>query len=417
MIIDPPFVLRRERISRRTSVRFTHLAETIGRAYEPANTQIDALQRAYESTGEFLVACPEFDGLMAQVHAHGSRQLGAMVRPSQQRDGWDIDLVARLTREALQRYGGEQGAALLLRHLFTALERYAARHDLAIERHERCVTLVYAGGMRADFAPVIDDPLYGVLQGEHHGRIPDRELRRYLSTNPRGYCLEFDRVARIPPNFPMVEKLAAEFNEARRADVLPLPDPDTVFGRLASRYVQAGKIHRNVAFASAPGTSDLRPPSFFLTSLIASGYARQAPQPHDGPLDLFQDIVEHLHEPIQRYRRPDGTEHWELFNPTAQHDNLAAAMNDPAMQAAFWAWHARLRADLCEIQEVIEQQRGLDEVLRVVERAFGRPAATALATDNSGRREAQRNAGRSVYLAAGTTPVAAAAVPHTYFGG
>jgi hypothetical protein len=33
------------------------------------------------------------------------------------------------------------------------------------------------------------------------------------------------------------------------------------------------------------------------------------------------------------------------------------------------------------------------------------------------RRETQRAAGHSVYLAAGTTPVAAAAAPHTYFGG
>lgn len=418
MIIDPPPLLRRSRISRRASVRFAHLAETIGRAYEPTDTQLAALQRAYETTAEYLTACPEFEGLLAQVHAHGSRQLGTIVRPSLERDGWDIDLVARLAGAALQRYGGDQGPTLLLRHLFSALQRYAERHGLGIERHERCVTLIYAGGMRADFAPIIDDPLYAVAHGDHHGRIPDRELRRYLSTNPRGYCIEFDRVARIQPNFPMVEKLAAEINEARRADVLPLPAPSAVFERLLSRFVQAGKIHRNVAFTSGNASGlDLRPSSFFLTTLIAAGYEREARLPHDGPLDLFQDIVEHLHEPIQRHHYADGTEHWTLFNPTAKNDNLAASMNDPAMQAAFWAWHGRLRADLIEIQQVIEEQRGLDEVLKVVERAFGRPAATTLATDNSDRREAQRASGRAVYLAAGTTPIASGAAAHTYFGG
>src|SRR5688572_19600485 len=104
MIIDPPSVLRPERVSRRASARFTHLAETIARAYEPTDTQLAELQRAYESTGEFLVDCPEFDGLLTQVHAHGSRPLGTIVRPSLQRDGWDIDLVARLARAALDRY-------------------------------------------------------------------------------------------------------------------------------------------------------------------------------------------------------------------------------------------------------------------------------------------------------------------------
>src|SRR5262245_47653808 len=195
---DIPTNLPRRSASLAASTRFLYIAEAIARAYEPTATQLADLQRAYESTGEYLVAAPEFEGLLLQVYAHGSRQQGNMVRPADPaRDGYDIDLVARLARGALAKYSGQQGVTLLLQHLFAVLARYSARHSLSIKRWERCVTLTYAGGMRADFATIIDDPLHAVQYGDTHGRIPDRELRQYVVTNPRGLCQAYDAVARI----------------------------------------------------------------------------------------------------------------------------------------------------------------------------------------------------------------------------
>ena len=184
--IEPP----RRRFSVGASARFFYLGEAIARVYEPTQTQLSDLDRAYQSTGEYLVTCPEFDGLLYLVHAHGSRQLGTMVRPMEEyREGFDIDLAACLTREGLQRYGGAGGPARLINDLYAALKRYADRHNLKIERDDRCVTITYAGGMKADFAPIIDDASHVVLHGETHGRIPDRDLQRYMSTNPRA-CLD-----------------------------------------------------------------------------------------------------------------------------------------------------------------------------------------------------------------------------------
>lgn len=94
--IEPP----RRRFSVGASARFFYLGEAIARVYEPTQTQLSDLDRAYQSTGEYLVTCPEFDGLLYLVHAHGSRQLGTMVRPMEEyREGFDIDLAACLTRE------------------------------------------------------------------------------------------------------------------------------------------------------------------------------------------------------------------------------------------------------------------------------------------------------------------------------
>jgi hypothetical protein len=400
------------------SARFTYLAEAIARAFEPTATQLQELERAYNATGEYLVECAELGGLVEQVHAQGSRQMGTIVRPMDaKREGFDIDLVVRLSRAALARYGGPGGPALLLEHLYSALKRYAERHGLGIERWERCVTLIYAGGMRADFAPVIDDPVHALPHGEHHGRIPDRDRKNFLSTNPRGYCLGFDVAAKVAPVFRLSEALTANFAEARKADVEPLPEAEEVFARLLSRYVQLGKVHRNVSFADLKSGGDLAPTSVFLTSLFAKAYAILAPQPHDGPLDLFFDIVELVPKLFEREILQFGGERWTLMNPFAQNDNLASSMNTSERQQAFVQWHAKFVEDLEALLRAVEGNHGLDAVTKAVEQAFGPRATQAVLQHNAQRRDGNRALQRAGFVVAGTVPVVTPARAHTYFGG
>ena len=396
--------------------RFTLLAEAITAAYEPTATQLQTLERAYGATGEYLATCPEFDGLLTAVHAHGSRQLGTIVRPmDKQRSGFDIDLVVRLARAAMFRYQGEDGVAKLLQHLHQALSRYAERHGLAIKRWERCVTLTYADGMCADFAPVIDDPLHAVDRGEHHGRIPDREARQYLSTNPKGYCLAFDEVARISP---MLRSIATfdSVENAKRAEVEPLPDAAQVMGRLLCRAVQLAKVHRNVMFGAFAGGDRLAPTSVFLTSLMAKAYAIEARLPHDGPLDLLLDMLARL--PTLFERQFDGRgERWVLLNPCAQRDNLAESMNTQERQAAFRQWHGKFMADLEELTVRADGAGGLSAVVKSVERSFGERASQAVLQRGAQQREDYRALGKAGFVVAGTMPVVAKARSHTYFGG
>jgi len=409
-------------VRRNTSIRgatsFAHLAETIARSCEPTATQLQELERAYNATGEYLTECPEFEGLLTNVHAQGSRSMGTMVRPlDPKREGFDIDLVARLAAAAMRKYGGQTGAELLLQHLFTALQRYADRHGLSIKRWERCVTLMYAGGMKADFAPVIDDPLYTVLKGEHHGRIPDRELKAYLSTNPKGYCLGFDDAAKTRLNFVQYEALAKSMTQDRKAGVEPLPDAEGVFARLLSRFVQLVKVHRNNAFADIPSGKDLAPTSVFLNSLVAKAYVILAPQPHDGPLDLFFDIVQLLPALFVREDLAGGHQHWSLQNPYAQNDNLAESMNTPQRQQAFDQWHSLLVQHMDKLLTAVEGSQGLDAVGKAVEDAFGSRASQAVLQSNAQRRDGNRALQRVGFVIAGTTSVTTAARAHTYFGG
>ncbi|WP_213958037.1 MULTISPECIES: nucleotidyltransferase [unclassified Variovorax] len=414
---DLPINPVRRRFSAGASAKFVFLAEAIGRVYEPTQTQLSDLDRAYQSTGEYLAACAEFEGLLYRVHAYGSRQLGTMVRPMDPlREGYDVDLAACLAREGLLRYGGPGGPARLIEHMYVALKRYADRHDLKLARNDRCVTMTYAGGMKADFSSIIDDPSQVVLYGDTHGRIPDRDLQRYLSTNPRGYCQAFDKAALIAPTFEGRAALNATFDSMRKSELIPLPDADEVFARLLSRLVQLTKINRNIAFGAPRDGANLAPSSSILTTLVANAYAIEAPKPHDGPMDLLLDIVQLMPTLIKRFPMPDGSEFWYLDNPTAQNDNLAACMDTQAKQKAFDAWHERLVMDLNALVDAIDQGAGMDVVARAVERVFGPRAQAAVLENNAQRREANRSAGRGILVLGSGAGVTMAARAHTNYG-
>ena len=409
--------LTRKQISDRASARFFYLVDAIARAHEPTQAQLDGLESSYRSTGEFVVASPEFQQLLAEVHGHGSRQLGTLIRPTDEtREGFDVDLIARLQRSAMRLYDGDGGPTRLLNDLHSVLERYAKRHDLRIQRWERCVTLEYAGGMCADITPVIDEPLLASAFGDTHGRVPDCKLKLYDWTNPRGYIKFFNAAAAISPVFSGALRFSEALKALDSAEVAPLPSPQEVFDRLLCKLIQLLKLHRNVAFGGSQAGPDASPTSVFLTTLTAKAYAVQAPLPHDSPLDLLLDIVETLPDHFDRIEQVDGTELWYLQNPSAPHDNLAAGMNSDHRQAGFGWWHARVIQHLSDILDAIESRAGMDTMLAAVKAAFGERAARAIQTEQSQGRATQRHLGRVTLIPVAGVPMSAVARQHNFFG-
>lgn len=241
-------------------------------------------------------------------------------------------------------------------------------------------------------------------------------MKRYLSTNPKGYCLGFDEAAKVAPNFRLMEVLSKSFT-ADRAELAPLPDAPDVLGRLLSRFVQLTKVHRNQAFSQLKDPKSLAPTSVFLTSLIAKAYVLLAPRQHDGPLDLFLEIVELLPHLFSRETLSSGRQHWHLDNPYAKADNLAASMNTELRQEAFRQWHEKLRADLDSLLGAIDAGQGADIVAKAVEAGFGTKARDAVVRHGAQRRESYRALGKAGFIVAGSMPVVATAQSHTYFGG
>ncbi|SCK42593.1 hypothetical protein VAR608DRAFT_4083 [Variovorax sp. HW608] len=362
-------------LSAAASPHFFFLADAIAVANEPTPSQLEALERSYMATGQFVMDSPEFKGLVLQVHAQGSRAIGTLVRPRRERpEGFDVDIVIRLQRDALVRFGNSP--VRLINELHKVIERYANAHGLALTRWERCVTLEYADGMCVDLTPIVEDERFSIPHGGTHARVPDRELQLFDPTNPMGLVRTFDDAARVRANFTrqLIVKSSAMDSAA---ELVQLPNADQVQSRLLSRLVQLLKLHRNVKFGSALNL-DLSPRSVFVTSLAASAYVMRAPIAHESPLDLLLDIVATMPLLFRRCSLPSGGEHWDLPNPTAPGDNLASGMNAPGRQAAFLQWHASLVSDLERVIACIERRAGQDVLQTLVEQSFGKRAAQAL---------------------------------------
>lgn len=406
---------RRHPTSRASSDGFFFLLEVIARQQTPTKTQLEQIESSYNSTAEFLAKRPEFANLVNQIHPHGSRQLGTMVRPrDDSRDGFDIDLVARLDAQTLSHYGDERGPARLLNQFHTAFQDYANAHGLTLKKWERCVTLCYSGGMCADIAPVIDNPLLAQAYGSTHGLIPDRGASRFESTNPRGYAKFFSETAAIAALMPAME--AAAYDSVRKsAEIVPLNDPDEVFEPLLCRIVQVLKLHRNVSFLANSDTEDLAPSSTFITTLAAHAYAAKAPVMHTTPLDLLLDVVEAMPTMFASTTLGRG-EVWHLPNPAAPKSNLAEDMNEPSRQLAFRAWIERLVGDIEKILVAIEARQGIASVIAQVLDAFGERPAQAVENALLEQQKAERNLGRATFFTASATPMTVPSRSHNFFG-
>lgn len=412
---DPIPAPTKRQFSRPTGHKFFGLVDAVAKYNEPTQSQLDALERSYNSTAEYVMNSEEFRDLTATVHAQGSRALGTIIRPMRFRpEGFDIDIVVRLHRAAMRKYGNDPVA--LINDLHTVIKRYAAMHGLEVTRWERCVTLQYADGMCVDIAPIIEDERIGIPYGETHARVPDRSLKLFEPTNPKGLANAFSDAARVQALFRVTEALS--FEEAQiRADLQPLPAMADVQSRLLSRLVQLLKLHRNVAFGDVGAGPDFSPRSVFVTDLAATAYATRAPIAHDSPLDLLLDIVDTMPMFIQRHPLGGGGEHWVLPNMTAPGDNLASGMNTPERQKAYFEWHVRLKSDLELLLQCIEQRQGLDQLLKIVQSAFGSRAAKAV-QELEAPRQVQPMDRRIVTVgtAAAATAISMPARSHSFYG-
>lgn len=394
--LSPP----RRHLSERASGQFFHLTSVIAAVLVPTDSEVEALDSAYVSIGNFLADSPEFGALTIEVHGHGSRQIGTLVRPLHVRNlGFDVDAVLRLKRAALDKYPAPEGARRLINDLHTVLERYADQHGLKIEKWDRCVTLVYANDVRVDVAPVIEDLLVAIPSGNTHALIPDRLLLRYAPTNPRGLESGFNLAAKMRANFTRTLVEGMTLDKAMRGDVTPLPDVDVVSKRLLSIFVQLMKFHRNISFgAPQDGQADLAPTSVFITFLAAAAYTLKAPEPHDTPLDLLLDVFDTMLLCFQREELPNGGQLWRMPNPWAPGDDLAASMYTPQRQVAFLRWHAHFSEEIGQLLDSLEQRAGDDVIEKLVHDAFGPRAARAV-RDDAAPVAPTRQAGRPVIFA------------------
>lgn len=296
-------------------------------------------------TSRYTELGDELDLHWSTTHGHnvispqGSFLLGTVVRNIHRNDDIDIDCVALRDIDKVSTTQAELKA-----DVGVAARKYAAKPHSGypkVTQCTRCWTLTWSG-MHLDVLPAVPNR----EEGGTNILITDRDVRRWLDSNPAGYAAWFrDRMRD--------ELIAERVILSEKLDVENVPEWRVK--TTLQQAVQALKRHRDIYFADR--LQD-RPSSIVITTLAALAY-------HDrGELyDVLREITATMGDHLVH----DGGR-WVLANPAHAEENFADSWaNDPRRSANFFEWLENAQSTF----EDLGRRVGLDRTVPLLAEAFG----------------------------------------------
>jgi hypothetical protein len=267
------------------------------------------------------------------LYPQGSIRLGTAIKPLVGEE-FDVDLACEM--QIASTSPQEE-----VKNLVGARLAQDASYKAMLESKNRCWRLNYAKEFHMDIVPAIPDS----AKGNGCVLVPDRELREWQPSNPKGYAKWFEGRMREVRTF--MEKAAYIEN-------LPVPDP-----RLRTplqRAVQLLKRHRDLMFKD---NLDDAPISIVITTLAAKAY--------QGQPDLFTALLGIIDEIPSQLDKVNG--HPAVLNPTNGEENFAEKwITNPKRYDTFLLWLKGLRQGLGAAIE----QKGMDRLAERLDPLFGK---------------------------------------------
>lgn len=173
--------------------------DEICRVLELTTAQLEAARTSCEAVAEWLSASDNPLLKWIEIYAHGSTGLGTTVRPIGRED-FDVDLICKVLRFTADRPPAE------LKRIVGDRLKENARYAGMLEEKKRCWRLNYAREYHLDISPTIVN-----TECSNGGElVPDKKLREFKPTNPKGYKALFDRRAALRLTFRVREAMAAQ---------------------------------------------------------------------------------------------------------------------------------------------------------------------------------------------------------------
>jgi hypothetical protein len=386
--IDPKIQARR--------TQMVDLLERVCDFLELSPSQYALAKQRYEGLGAFLAASEEPVLRTVTIFLQGSTALRTTVKPIGVNE-YDVDAVAHVLDLNVH-----VSPAALKKALGDRL-RGSRQYAPLLAEMPRCWRLNYANEFHMDITPAIPNPACR-FGGD---LVPDKTLRIWMASNPRGYKRLFEQRAKLAPVIRLRKRIAAD-------SVEPYPQPGGFKGILR-RTVQIAKRHRDMTFVDDP---ELSPLSVIITTLLSRSYEWCVTnREYDNELDLLFDVVRHMPDTIQM-ARIDSRDQWYIWNETTEGENFAEKWNRrPERAEAFFTWHARFCSDLAKLENVV----GLDRLGETLKSLFGSRPANAAINSLTEQVSAARRAGNlrlapRVGLAVGAVPASTSVRANTFYG-
>ena len=383
--------------------QFNDILEELGKTLDISETQYNNAVSSYEAVGNQL---SKEDSALApytpEILPQGSFMLGTMVKPINDTDDLDIDLVCQLkgkkpnwTQSDLKQKVGDQ------------LKANATYEDMLDDEGRRCWTLLYReqsenGNEKyhMDILPSIVDSGYRMILEKAFSateledidelaiRITDNEEDDYdietnhsewLKSNPFGYGRWFYQQATLDftKSFSINESIQPV--PTYRKEKLPL-----------QRVVQILKRHRDMMFN---GDED-KPISIIITTLASKAYSKET-----SIIEALLNVLDNMGDFIEeRY----SVEHQKVIkwiqNPVNDEENFADKWPDfPKKQINFYKWLKQVKVDINNATK----KRGVHLIQESLENPFGKRTVTK-AFSNYGENLLKKRESGTMKMAAGT---------------
>ncbi|CAG5077575.1 nucleotidyltransferase domain-containing protein [Parvicella tangerina] len=369
-----------------------HLVETL----DLTESQYTEAENRYKAVGNWL----QKEGsplapYTPEVLPQGSFRLGTMIRPLDDTDTYDIDLVCKLN-EAPTHYTQRN-----IKHsVGNRLKNNADYKRMLQPESQFCWTLKYADGTRflMDIIPAVPDSMRRKLFSEHMAenlwqsalRTTDNESEYYDSNdhenwpkaNPVGYAEWFKLQIQT---FENKRKMFAESVKMKIEEV-----PDWRVKTPLQRAIQILKRHRDIMFMN----DDNKPVSIIITTLAAKAYS-QEDNIYDALLQVLDNMKSHISE---KYSEKHNRLIRCVENPVNPEENFADMWAEyPKREEIFYEWLEKAKVD---ITNAISKS-GLHNIQESLEKSFGNKDVIKAFSNYGDSLLEQRESG-NLKMAAGT---------------
>lgn len=378
--------------------QFSKILENLSEELDISESRYNELVSSYKAVGSFLGENETLASLKPEIHPQGSFLLGTMIKPVNDNDDLDIDLVCEFkskytnwtakdlketvgkTLKNSERYGNlldDEG-----RRCWTLLYRKNS-DDPKDKYHLDILPCVYdkAHNIRESFSRIdiskLDELAIRITDRDAKGYDSDSKLENWMKSNPFGYAKWFDSRCTMS---------VAETRMLSEATISPVPKYHSK-KTILQRVVQILKRHRDIMFGDDKYKKD-KPISIIITTLAAKAY--------NGESDLLtalHNVVTNMEFGIELRGNIEYVD-----NPVNINENFADKwISYPLRKDYFHKWLNQVKKDILEITT----QKGLSSIAESMQRCFG-DSVTNNAFENLAAQKRQGVIDRKVKVASTT---------------
>ncbi|MHA1360757.1 MAG: nucleotidyltransferase domain-containing protein [Candidatus Helarchaeota archaeon] len=350
----------------------------IAKAIDIPDLAYQTAEKRYQDLGEWLERA-DASCIMYTPHVfpQGSFRLGTVIRPINENEEYDLDLVCKLKDGITKATHSQESLKIIIGN---EVESYRQYRQIEEEKEEkrRCWRLHYKDQLKfhLDILPCIPEEvpkkiyikemmiksgsteLLAEAVSKLTVAITDKENRDYHVitndwniSNPEGYALWFESKMKLAEEFLRKQVL---IERAEKIDDLPTYKWKTPL----QRVVQILKRHRDKMFFDA--LTEMKPISIIITTLAAEAYQGES------------EVVQALGNILNRMPELVSSQEPQVPNPVNPDEDFADKWSTPEGQRLelennFWKWLKQAQVDF----NLIESTDDMDFIAEQAEEKYG----------------------------------------------